>query len=336
MLDYSSAFNTVDRQHLLDKLNEERKIPSWLLRLVHSYLTENSQSVSYGKDISSPLPCRTGVLQGGVLSPFLFTRITTTLRSSKENVKIIKYADDTAIVASIKNDGDLRAYSEEVQRIVDWSKQHDLILNPDKCQELVFSNTGLRKVEMLQLLNAKLTVNGFEITPVHEARYLGVIIDDKLSFRSQVEIACKKAFSRSFFAVQLLRSTTGSLDAIRNFVDACILPALLYELPIYGGLLSKEACGLLSRTLKRLAQVSGRPVSKYKQKVLNQIQLTRDTFLANLRSDVSHPLSSYYCRCFRMGGVQTRKQFIYPKVRTTKFKNSFLMRGIRNQPPVEL
>ncbi|KAG1673585.1 Anoctamin-7 [Nymphon striatum] len=102
-LDFSSAFNTVSRQELLDIIKNRFLAPNWLINILLSYLDERIQYVSFGKDKSKEVGCRAGVIQGAVLSPLFFTLVTDSLTSNSNynNCNVIKYADDTAIIAKM-------------------------------------------------------------------------------------------------------------------------------------------------------------------------------------------------------------------------------------------
>ena len=104
-IDFSSAFNTIQPHLLIPKLiqmNVSKSICLWILE----FLTQRPQFVFINhKDkpiISSVATINTGVPQGTVLAPTLFTIYTDACRSCFQNIPILKYADDTSIQALIK------------------------------------------------------------------------------------------------------------------------------------------------------------------------------------------------------------------------------------------
>ena len=113
-IDYSSAFSAIIPGMLMDKL-EERGVDQRILHTIAAFLSNSTQCVKIGEEISEPTITNTGAPQGCVLSPILFTAYTDNLRSSHENVQILKYADDTAIVGLITK-GNEAAYHAEVER----------------------------------------------------------------------------------------------------------------------------------------------------------------------------------------------------------------------------
>jgi len=75
-------------------------------------------------------------LLGCILSPLLFTLYTHDLEASNANNVIIKYADDTAVIGLISSNHESH-YRKEVENVVQWSKENNLLLNTSKTCELV-------------------------------------------------------------------------------------------------------------------------------------------------------------------------------------------------------
>jgi hypothetical protein len=115
-LDQSSAFNTIDRSVLMSDLSANHT-PDWLLRILVDYFSGRVQFVKFSGCMSGWRLSNSGVLQGAVLSPRLFSFKTASLYSPYPNVIIVKFADDIAVAASISNESDLHNYFSAVSRI---------------------------------------------------------------------------------------------------------------------------------------------------------------------------------------------------------------------------
>ena len=102
LLDLSVVFDTIDHNILLDRLSRTFGITGNVLSLLSSYLQNRSQSVSINSNLSNPSPLDTGVPQGSVLRPLLFSLYITPLSFLLKNtpVSFHLYADDTQLYIS--------------------------------------------------------------------------------------------------------------------------------------------------------------------------------------------------------------------------------------------
>ena len=134
-IDFSSAFNTVIPSKLISKLTDlgiTAPICNWLL----DFLTNRPQHVRLDHHCSSTLTINTGVPQGCVLSPFLYSLFTHDCRPVHGSNTIIKFADDTTVIGLIRNN-DESAYREEVDHLAARCEDNNLRLNTSKTKELI-------------------------------------------------------------------------------------------------------------------------------------------------------------------------------------------------------
>ena len=72
-LDISAAFDSVIHDVLVQRLEEEFVVTGTCRQWIQGYLTGRSFTVRVGQSTSSPIPMTTGVPQGSVLGPILYT-----------------------------------------------------------------------------------------------------------------------------------------------------------------------------------------------------------------------------------------------------------------------
>lgn len=134
-LDFSSAFNTVIPSRLITKhrdLGISALLCNWLL----DFLTNRPQYVRIDHHCSSTLILSTGVPQGCVLCPFLYSLSTYDCDPVHGSNIMVRFADDATVIRLIKNNNE-SAYREEVDRIVAWCTDNSLLLNTKKTKELI-------------------------------------------------------------------------------------------------------------------------------------------------------------------------------------------------------
>ena len=103
MVDFSSAFNTLQTHLLLSRLLDLDGSPNIVL-WVRAFLRDRPQTVCVHSVKSKELIFNTGAPQGSVLSPILFSICTNEIMSNTTTLTLIKFADDMALVARLKDE----------------------------------------------------------------------------------------------------------------------------------------------------------------------------------------------------------------------------------------
>ncbi len=239
LLDLSAAFDTVNHQILLSTLSS-LDITGIPLRWFESYLTGRSFRVAWGGEVSKAHKLVTGVPQGSVLGPLLFSTYTTSLAPiiQARGFSYHFYADDAQLYLSFRPDDPtvVARISGCLADISAWMKEHHLQLNLAKTELLVFPATPTLQHDFTIQLGSS------TITPSASVRNLGVIFDDQLTFKEHIA----KTARSCRFALHNIRKIRPFLTehAAQLLVQALVISRLDY--------CSALLAGLPSNTIKPL------------------------------------------------------------------------------------
>ena len=180
LLDMSKAFDSLDHRILLLRL-QDIGVSSTALRWFSSYLSNRFQAVRINSELSDRLSIQSGVPQGSILGPILFSIYVNDLPSVPQCCKSRTYVDDNKLYitfpvqqcASIVED-----INEDLTRIRNWCFDNCLLLNASKTKLMLFGSRHM----IAKIPNFNLSLLGKDLVPARIARDLGVTFDDQLTF----------------------------------------------------------------------------------------------------------------------------------------------------------
>ena len=180
-LDFSKAFDTVDHNILLKKLNYYG-IRGTPLAWINSYLSGRQQFTTYNGIQSDYKDIACGVPQGSILGPLLFLVYVNDLAFVSEKLYTIMFADDTNMFLTGESINELvNVLNIELQSIVVWLKANKLSLNIDKTHFMLFQP----RRKSIATCN-DVILDSHTISRVRDCKFLGVILDEKLSWKNHV------------------------------------------------------------------------------------------------------------------------------------------------------
>lgn len=195
--DFSKAFDKINHKRLCSKLAEYGFHGS-LFRWICSYLNKRNQLVALKGYLSSPVEVTSGVPQGSHLGPLLFVIFINDL-IERLSCQCLLYADDLKIFNTTSTLNDCQKLQKDLDVVSEWCVANYMHLNISKCFIISYSNKRNK-------ITNDYTINGQVLTRSYITKDLGILFDDKLTFRQHYEHITNKANQLLGF---VLRSTKG-------------------------------------------------------------------------------------------------------------------------------
>jgi len=241
LLDLSAAFDTVDHDILLGRLQHMFGLCGPVLNWFRSYLTGRTQSVMFNGELSAAMQIQFGVPQGSVLGPNLFVLYAAEVIeiAERHGFSAHAYADDLqlydhadpSMCASL-----VARLSACVLEISQWMESSRLRLNSTKT-ELIW--LGARRYVQLCPMGPQL-IAGTPTIPSTQVRDLGVIVDSELSLAAHVN----NVTSVCYFHIRQLRLVRRSLSF--HVAHSLVLALIHSRLDYCNGILANAPRGLIN------------------------------------------------------------------------------------------
>ena len=127
--DYSAAFQSVNHTLISHKLEHSYMLRANALKWFVSYLTDRRQRVIVNGKTSAWKPVISGVPEGSILAPLIFSLFINDLPQTLDS-ECLMYADDVKIYRKISTPSDGRLLQDDLERLSAWSVRWGLTLNP--------------------------------------------------------------------------------------------------------------------------------------------------------------------------------------------------------------
>ena len=216
-IDLSKAFDTIDHVKLLDKLHMYG-VRGTTHSLLKSYLSNRLQYTSILGETSRMLPVTYGVPQGSVLGPLLFLIYINDLSNCSERGIFVLFPDDTNIFVSAD---DVYAKANSVlDSVYKYMIANLLHINMSKTSYMHFSPRKLDDFGPTKLFSEhSLELAGVSIKSIRSTKFLGVVIDEELTWLPQIKKLSQK-----------LNRQIGALNRIKDSIPMKFHEDLYFKL----------------------------------------------------------------------------------------------------------
>ena len=186
-LDYAKAFDSVPHQRLIKQV-ESFGITDGALAWIAAFLTDRRQQVRVNGELSSFKPVKSGVPQGSILGPVLFTLYVNDIPSELETL-IAMYADDTKLYKVLNSESSVTSLKSDLRKLEDWAKRMQMKFHPAKCKVMHLGKNNPKSIYQM-----KKEDGGYHtLEEVEVEKDLGVEIDNKLKFSTHIQSKINKA-----------------------------------------------------------------------------------------------------------------------------------------------
>jgi endonuclease/exonuclease/phosphatase family metal-dependent hydrolase len=241
-LDWAKAFDCIPHDRLFAKLSNYH-VRGNVLKWLKSFLSGRTQSVVFGGGCSASMPVPSGVPQGCVTSPLLFTIFMLDLPACV-NSPLAQYADDCTIYREISTPADCEALQSDLLSIGVWCKLNEMALNVLKCVHLCITRSPSPVLSSYNIDN--------ETVPrCLSLKLLGVIISSDLKWNLQTEyVRCSAMRVLGMLARSFGRRSSSSMKVLYT---SLVRSVITYGMPAWHPSSSSN--------IEKLEQVQGRATS---------------------------------------------------------------------------
>ncbi|KAG5666508.1 hypothetical protein PVAND_014532 [Polypedilum vanderplanki] len=253
LLDVEKAFDRVWHDGLIYKMIR-LKFNTNIIKIINSFLRDRSFQVAINNEWSQSHKIEFGVPQGAVLSPVLYNVYTYDLPTN-ESYESALFADD---VAKFSSSSTLlrvnKSITQAAKETYEYMNRWKISINGSKTNA-IFITKRISK----QLPDSPLMIFNSAVDWKDESKYLGVVIDKRLTFRKHVDYVIAKT-NNAIRTLYPLLCRNSKLDTENKLLiyKLAIRPNFTYGMPALDGLADSHLKRLQTTQNKMLKMILNR------------------------------------------------------------------------------
>jgi hypothetical protein len=277
-LDIKKAFDTVNHDILIKKL-VYYGIGGTALLWFRNFLSDRYQCTRIGHQISAFLRVLSGVPQGSILGPILFSIYINDINYACNLSIPYLFADDGALFFEDSCRGSYINMKIELLTIVKWLSANKLSFNANKTEFIIFDALDNSEEIVIEANNVRIVIKECKTT-----KYLGLMVDSKLNFKCHIDYIKKKVMKR--IGAMYRSKSLLPVKYRKMFANALMLPQFDYLDIIYSRA-GKTKLAELDILYKKIAKIAldvhqtEKSLSVYKDMKWLPLHLRRQLHLSN-------------------------------------------------------
>ena len=212
-----------------------RKVPTKIVKFIQNLLKERSTTLKFNDYISDRIAIDNRIGQGDPLSMILYQYYNADILDMPcgEHESAAAYVDDAILVATAKDftktHNILANMMNREGGAVEWSTKHNSKFEFSKLALIDFTHRNCKKAR------PRLELSDITITPTQSTKYLGVYLDQHLSWNTHVVHTIKKGVDWSLRIRRAVAPSWGLTlkHACKMYISVAVLRTL-YAVDVWG------------------------------------------------------------------------------------------------------